>query len=87
MIDAVLRRLRPSQVRELTTVVVIIGLVLFFSTQIDNYLSGRTFIRVTTGFPIIAVVAVGMVLVVLTRNLDLSWGPRWPWWPGHDGDR
>ena len=34
----------------------------------------RTFIRVTTSLPIVAVVAVGQVLVVLTRNIDLSVG-------------
>ena len=74
MTDALFRRLRPSQVRELITLLIIIGLVIFFATQIDNYLSGRTFNRITTDFPIIAVVAVGQLLVVLTRNLDLSVG-------------
>jgi rhamnose transport system permease protein len=74
MTDALIRRLRPSQVRELITLLIIVGLVLFFGTQIDNYLAGRTFNRITTEFPIIAVVAVGQLLVVLTRNLDLSVG-------------
>ena len=72
--DAFLRRVRPDQVRELALVLVIVGMALFFSTQIDGYLSGRTFLRVTTGFPIVAVVAVGQVLVILTRNIDLSVG-------------
>ncbi len=76
MIDSMLRRLRPSQVRELITLIIIIILVLFFSSQIDNYLTGRTFNRITTDFPIIAVVAVGQLLVVLTRNLDLSVGSQ-----------
>jgi rhamnose transport system permease protein len=76
MTDALFRRLRPSQVRELITLLIIIGLVIFFATQIDNYLSGRTFNRITTDFPIIAVVAVGQLLVVLTRNLDLSVGSQ-----------
>jgi rhamnose transport system permease protein len=76
MTDSLLRRLRPSQVREVITVLIIIGIVLFFSTQIDSYLSGRTFNRVSTEFPIIAVVAVGQLLVVLTRNLDLSVGSQ-----------
>lgn len=76
MTDSLLRRLRPSQVREVITVLIIIGIVLFFSTQIDNYLTGRTFNRVSTEFPIIAVVAVGQLLVVLTRNLDLSVGSQ-----------
>jgi rhamnose transport system permease protein len=76
MTDALIRRLRPSQVRELITLLIIVGLVLFFGTQIDNYLTGRTFNRITTEFPIIAVVAVGQLLVVLTRNLDLSVGSQ-----------
>ncbi len=76
MTTALFRRLQPSQVRELITVLIIIGIVLFFSTQIDNYLSGRTFNRISTDFPIIAVVAVGQLLVVLTRNLDLSVGSQ-----------
>ena len=76
MSDTLLRRLRPSQVRELITLLIIVAIVIFFSTQIDNYLSGRTFNRVTTEFPIVAVVAVGQLLVVLTRNLDLSVGSQ-----------
>jgi rhamnose transport system permease protein len=76
MTDSLLRRLRPSQVREVITVLIIIGIVIFFSTQIDNYLTGRTFNRVSTEFPIIAVVAVGQLFVVLTRNLDLSVGSQ-----------
>jgi len=74
MIDAFLRRVRPDQIREMALVLVIVGMAIFFSTQIDGYLSARTFLRVTTGFPIVAVVAVGQVLVILTRNIDLSVG-------------
>lgn len=76
MTDALLRRLRPSQVRELITLLIIVAIILFFSTQLSNYLTGRTFNRITTDFPIIAVVAVGQLLVVLTRNLDLSVGSQ-----------
>lgn len=74
MTDAILRRLRPSQLREIILVLIIVVLILFFATQVDNYLTGRTFNRITTTFPIIAIVAVGQVLVVLTRNIDLSVG-------------
>jgi rhamnose transport system permease protein len=74
--DAILRRVRPDQIRELVTVLVIVLLVAFFATQIEGYLSGRTFLRVTSNFPIVAVVAVGQVLVVLTRNIDLSVGSQ-----------
>ena len=76
MTDAILRRVRPDQLREIVTVAVIVLLVAFFATQIESYLTARTFTRVTTGFPIVAVVAVGQVLVVLTRNIDLSVGSQ-----------
>jgi rhamnose transport system permease protein len=76
MTDAILRRLRPTQIRELILVLIILGLIIFFATQVDNYLTGRTFNRVTTAFPIVAILAVGQVLVVLTRNIDLSVGSQ-----------
>jgi rhamnose transport system permease protein len=76
MTDAILRRLRPTQIRELILVLIIVGLIVFFATQVDGYLTGRTFNRITTTFPIVAIVAVGMVLVVLTRNIDLSVGSQ-----------
>ena len=74
MTDAILRRFRPDQIREVVLLLVIVGIILFFSTQIDNYMTGRTFNRITTAFPIVVVMAVGQVLVVLTRNIDLSIG-------------
>ncbi|MCY7418864.1 MAG: ABC transporter permease [Chloroflexi bacterium] len=74
MMDAVLRRVRPDQVRELTLIVVLVAMIAFFAIQIPNYLSPRTFTNITTGSAIIATVAVGQVLVLLTRNVDLSVG-------------
>ena len=74
MMDAVLRRVRPDQVRELTLVLVLVLMIAFFAAQIPNYLSPRTFVTITTGAAIIATVAVGQVLVLLTRNVDLSVG-------------
>ncbi len=72
--NAIRRYLRPEQIRELSLIVIIILAVLFFATQIENYLSARTFNRISTSIAIIAVVAVGQTLVVLTRNIDLSVG-------------
>lgn len=71
---AITRAVRPEQLREITLALLIIVVVLFFSSQIQGYFSGRTFNRVTTSVAIIAVVAVGQTLVVLTRNIDLSVG-------------
>ncbi len=72
--DWLQRRLRPEQIREWSLVLLIVLAVLFFSTQIDNYLTARTFNRISTSVAILAVVAVGQTLVVLTRNIDLSVG-------------
>jgi rhamnose transport system permease protein len=68
------KRIRPEQLRELVLVVLIIGLALFFATQIDNYLTGRLFNRVSTSVAVLVVVAVGQTLIILTRNVDLSVG-------------
>ncbi len=65
---------RPEQLRELS-LVFLIGLVfLFFGTQIEGYFSPRILNRVTSDVAIIAVVAIGETLVLLTRNFDLSVG-------------
>ncbi len=64
----------PQHIRILALVIVLILVVLFFGSQIDNYYSARLFNRVSTSVAIIAVIAVGQVLVVLTRNIDLSVG-------------
>jgi rhamnose transport system permease protein len=69
-----LRQLRPEQLRELTLVLIIVALAAFFATQIPDYLSSRTFTRISTSVAVVAVVAVGQTLVVLTRNIDLSVG-------------
>jgi len=68
------RMIRPEQIRELILVLLIILAVIFFSSQIDNYYSARTFNRITTSVAILVVVAVGQTLVVLTRSIDLSVG-------------
>ncbi len=66
------RILRPEQIRELSLLLIIVGVVLFFGSQIDNYYPPRTFQRISSSVMIIMVVAVGETLVVLTRNIDLS---------------
>lgn len=72
--NALIRRLRPEQIRELVLVLIIFFTILFFGTQIENYYNARFFNRVSTSVAIIAVVAIGQTLVVLTRNIDLSVG-------------
>jgi rhamnose transport system permease protein len=73
-VTIVTSRVRPEQLREGSLVLIIVLLIAFFSTQIDGYLSGTTFTRISASFAIVAVLAVGQTLVVLTRNVDLSVG-------------
>jgi rhamnose transport system permease protein len=68
------RRVRPEQVRELSLLLLIIVAVLFFGMLIDNYYTSRTFNRIASSVTVIAILAVGQTLVVLTRNIDLSVG-------------
>jgi rhamnose transport system permease protein len=72
MTDAVLRRIRPEQFREIILFFVIIAMLIFFWTQVPNYFAPRPTNRLTLELAIPLVVAVGQVLVVLTRNIDLS---------------
>lgn len=71
---AVQRAIRPEQIRVFSLVLVIILAVVFFGSQIENYYNARLFNRITTSVAILVVMAVGQVLVVLTRNIDLSMG-------------
>ena len=68
------RHVRPEQVRELSLLLLIIIAILFFGALIDNSYSARTFNRIASSVTVIAIVAVGQTLVVLTRNIDLSVG-------------
>lgn len=72
MTDTILRRIRPEQFREVILLIVVIGVLAFFALQIPDYFHPRSVNRLTTGLAITLVVAVGQVLVVLTRNIDLS---------------
>jgi rhamnose transport system permease protein len=71
---AIMRRIRPEQLRVLVLAFLIILVIIFFGAQIENYYSARFFNRVSTSVAIIAVLAIGQTLVVLTRNIDLSVG-------------
>ena len=74
MTERLMRYFRPEQLRELSLVFLIVLIFLFFGTQIEGYFSPRIFNRVTSDVAIIAVVAFGETLVLLTRNFDLSVG-------------
>src|SRR5690349_22700844 len=72
--NAIRRYFRPEQLRELGLVFVIFAPVVFVGPQIDSYYTGRTVTLISTGAAIMAVVAVGPTLAILTRNIDLSVG-------------
>jgi rhamnose transport system permease protein len=67
-------RVNPTTLRVLALLAVFALTVLFFSTQVENYLNARLFNRTSTSVAIIALIAVGQAFVVLTRNIDLSIG-------------
>ena len=55
---AIKRYLRPDQVRELSLLLLIAMVFIFFGTQIANYFSPRIFNRIAADVAIITVVAV-----------------------------
>ncbi len=67
-------RLGPDRLKELTLAATIFLSLVVFGLLIEGYFSGRFFNRVTLGVAIVAVVAAGQSLVILTRNIDLSVG-------------
>lgn len=74
MMELLKRHFRPEQLRELSLILLIVLIFLFFGSQIEGYFSPRIFNRVSNDVAIIAVVALGQTLVLLTRNYDLSVG-------------
>ncbi len=67
-------RVHPQLLRVLALAFVLVLVIAFFSLVIENYLNARLFNRISTSVAIIALIAVGQTLVVLTRNIDLSVG-------------
>ena len=69
-----LSRIPPQTLRILALLFVLLAVLLFFSTQIPNYLNGRLFNRISSSVAIMALIACGQTLVIITRNIDLSIG-------------
>ncbi len=69
-----LNRISPQTLRILALLAVLALVLLFFSTQVPNYLNGRLFNRISSSVAIMAIVACAQTLVILTRNIDLSIG-------------
>lgn len=69
-----LSRISPQNLRILALFFVLVLTVLFFASQIDNYFNARLFNRISSSVAIMALIACGQTLVILTRNIDLSIG-------------
>ncbi len=67
-------KIHPQTLRIIALFVALLATILFFSTQIDSYLSPRMFTRISTSAAVILPIAVGQAIVVMTRNIDLSVG-------------
>lgn len=63
-----------SLVREVGLLIVLLFIVLIVGLQAPRFLSVDNFIQILLSVAILAIVAVGETLVVLTRNVDLSVG-------------
>jgi len=74
MLASISQKLGTNGQRVAILLLVLVGIALFFSLQIENFLTPRLFVRISTSVSIIALIAVGQAVVVLTRNIDLSIG-------------
>ena len=63
-----------SRVRELGLLIVLFFIILIVGIQAPRFLSIDNFVQILLSVAILAIVAVGETLVVLTRNVDLSVG-------------
>ena len=63
-----------SRVRELGLLIVLLLVIMIVGIQVPRFLSIDNFTQILLSVAILAIVAVGETLVVLTRNVDLSVG-------------
>ena len=71
---ALLSKINPQLLRILALLLVLLTVLLFFSLVVPNYLNGRLFNRISSSVAIMALIATGQTLVIITRNIDLSIG-------------
>ncbi len=69
-----LQKISPQTLRVLALAIVLVLVILFFGSQIENYYTPRMFNRISTSASMIMLIAIGQALVVITRNIDLSVG-------------
>jgi rhamnose transport system permease protein len=75
------RLLKPQQIattafrlREIGVVFALLAAIVLFAVRADNFLTVGNWQNIGTDVAMVAVVAVGQTMVVLTRNIDLSVG-------------
>ncbi len=66
--------IKIQQLRELVLFLILCGLIYYFNSEVEEFMVARTFDRISVSVAVIAVLAVGQTLVVITRNVDLSVG-------------
>ena len=72
--NGLIGRSSPQTLRLVALFLALLATILFFSTQIDGYLSARMFSRISTSTAVVLPIAVGQAIVIMTRNIDLSSG-------------
>lgn len=60
--------------REVSLLIVLAGLVLLFALLSDRFATGGTAAQVLTNLSIVVIVGVGLAMVLMTRNIDVSVG-------------
>lgn len=69
-----MRNLSPQAIRLLALFAVLVLVLAFFASQIDNYFNARLFTRISTSVAIMAIIASAQSIVMLARQIDLSVG-------------
>ncbi|MEY4696990.1 MAG: hypothetical protein RIT14_1418 [Pseudomonadota bacterium] len=72
--NGLIGRVSPQTLRLIALFLALLATILFFSTQIEGYLSARMFNRISTSAAVVLPIAVGQAIVIMTRNIDLSVG-------------
>jgi len=69
-----IKTLSPQAIRLLALIAVLVLVLAFFASQIDNYFNARLFTRISTSVAIMAIIACAQTIVMLARQIDLSVG-------------
>lgn len=68
------RNFSPQAIRLIALFVILLLVLAFFSSQINNYFNARLFLRISTSVAIMAIISSAQTIVMLARQIDLSVG-------------